>query len=315
MARLRLAFMGTPDFAVPALAALLSAGHEVVAVYSQPPREAGRGQKPRPSPVQAAAEDRGLEVRTPTSLKGAAEQAAFATLGLDAAVVVAYGLLLPAPILAAPRLGCLNIHASLLPRWRGAAPIQRALMAGDRETGVTIMQMDAGLDTGPMLMQENIPIAPADDAGILHDKLAVVGARLIVAALNGRAAGTLEARAQPADGVTYAAKIGPADERLDWRRPAAALAAQVRALAPRPGAWFAVGEDRLKVLAAEAIDADATSPPGRLLDDRLTIACGSGALRLLRLQRAGKAPMPADAFLRGYRLDPSGLLPLPETSS
>jgi len=312
MPRLRLAFMGTPDFAVPALAALLAAGHEVVAVYTQPPREAGRGHKPRPSPVQEAAGIRDLAVRTPKSLRDPAEQAAVAALGLDAAVVVAYGLLLPTAVLALPRLGCLNIHASLLPRWRGAAPIQRALMAGDHETGITIMQMDAGLDTGPVLLQERIPITPTDDAGTLHDKLAPLGARLILAALDGRAAGTLAATPQPADGVTYAAKLTRLDERLDWRRPAATLAAQVRALSPRPGAWFAYGGDRLKVLAAEAVDAAAPGEAGRILDDHLTIACGHGALRLRCLQRAGKSPMAAAEFLRGYRLDRGSVLPLPE---
>jgi len=311
MPRLRLAFMGTPDFAVPALAALVEAGHEMAAVYTQPPREAGRGQKARPSPVHIAANARAIAVRTPASLKTAEAQAAFAALDLDAAVVVAYGLLLPAPILAAPRLGCLNIHASLLPRWRGAAPIQRALMAGDAETGITIMQMDAGLDTGPMLLQERLPIAATDDAGTLHDKLAALGARLIVDALAGRADGTLIPQPQPAEGVTYAAKIGPADERLDWRRPAEALAAQVRALSPRPGAWFAIDGDRLKVLAVEPI-VDAGEEPGRLLDERLTVACGKGALRILRIQRAGKAPMAAADFLRGFRLAKGAALPLPE---
>src|SRR5262247_440326 len=203
MTGLRLAFMGTPDFAVPCLDALLAGGHEVAAVYSQPPRQAGRGKKLRPSPVQQAAERYGLEVRTPPSLKKAEEQAALAALKLDAAVVVAYGLLLPKPVLAAPRLGCLNIHASLLPRWRGAAPIQRALMAGDAETGVTIMQMDAGLDTGPMLLQGSVPIGPEDDAGRLHDRLASLGATLILQALHGLAAGTLSARPQPSAGVVY----------------------------------------------------------------------------------------------------------------
>jgi methionyl-tRNA formyltransferase len=311
MPRLRLAFMGTPDFAVPALAALVEAGHEIAAVYTQPPREAGRGQKARPSPVQIAASAHGIAVRTPASLKRAEEQAAFAALNLDAAVLVAYGLLLPAPILAAPRLGCLNIHASLLPRWRGAAPIQRALMAGDAETGITIMQMDAGLDTGPMLLQERLPIAATDDAGVLHDKLAALGARLVVDALAGRADGTLTAQPQTVDGVTYAAKIGPADERLDWRRPAAALAAQVRALSPRPGAWFAIGGDRVKVLAAAVVESGAGVAAGRLLDDRLTVACGDGALRILRIQRAGKAPMAAAEFLRGFRLAKGAALPLP----
>ena len=313
MPRLRLAFMGTPDFAVPALTALVEAGHEMAAVYTQPPRVAGRGQKARPSPVQIAASAHGIEVRTPASLKTAEAQAAFAALNLDAAVVVAYGLLLPAAILAAPRLGCLNIHASLLPRWRGAAPIQRALMAGDAETGITIMQMDAGLDTGPMLLQERLPIATTDDAGTLHDRLAALGARLVGAALAGCADGTLTARPQPADGVTYAAKITPADERLDWRRPAAVLASQVRALSPRPGAWFTIDGDRLKVLAAEPL-VDATGEPGRLLDDRLTVACGQGGLRILRIQRAGRAPMAADDFLRGFRLAKGAALSLPETS-
>lgn len=311
MPRLRLAFMGTPDFAVPALRALVEAGHEVAAVYTQPPREAGRGQKPRPSAVHLAALDHGIPVRTPASLKAAAEQAAFAALGVDAAVVVAYGLLLPKPILAAPRLGCFNIHASLLPRWRGAAPIQRALMAGDTETGITIMQMDAGLDTGPMLLQERMPIGPEDDGGFLHDKLASLGAALIVRALDGVATGVLTARPQPSAGVTYAAKVTRDDERLDWRRPAAALARQVRALSPRPGSWFAIGGDRIKVLATEVMAGTFEAQPGTVLDDRLAIACGREALRIVRLQRPGRAPMPAVEFLRGNRIPPGTVLPSP----
>jgi methionyl-tRNA formyltransferase len=310
MARLRIAFMGTPDFAVPALAALAEAGHEIAAVYTQPPREAGRGQRTRRSPVHEAAAARNLDVRTPATLKSAEQRAAFASLGLDAAVVVAYGLLLPGPILGAPRLGCLNIHASLLPRWRGAAPIQRALMAGDTETGITIMQMDEGLDTGPMLLQERLPIAADDDAGTLQDKLAALGARLILRALDERAAGTVLAHPQPAAGATYAAKITRDDERLDWRRPAAELARQVRALSPRPGAWFATDGDRLKVLAADCVAGTNGAPPGIVLDDRLTIACGNDALRLTRIQRGGRAPMPADDFLRGYRLPRGASLPL-----
>jgi methionyl-tRNA formyltransferase len=250
-------------------------------------------------------------VRTPASLKTPAEQTAFATLSLDATVVVAYGLLLPKPILAAPRLGCLNIHASLLPRWRGAAPIQRALMAGDAETGVTIMQMDEGLDTGPMLLQERMPIAPEDDAGILHDKLASIGAALIVRALDGVAAGALTAQPQPSAGVTYASKVTRDDERLDWRRPAAELARQVRALSPRPGAWFAIDDDRLKVLATEAIPERFEVRPGTVLDDRLAIACGHGALRIARIQRPGRAPMSAAEFLRGYRVPHGAVLPSP----
>jgi methionyl-tRNA formyltransferase len=309
MPRLRLAFMGTPDFAVAALNALIEAGHEVAAVYTQPPREAGRGQKPRPSSVHAAALDRAIPVRTPTSLKVANEQDAFAALGLDAAVVVAYGLLLPKAILAAPRLGCLNIHASLLPRWRGAAPIQRALMGGDAETGITIMQMDEGLDTGPILLQERLPIGPDDDAGLLHDKLASLGARLIVRALDGAAAGRLTAQPQPLAGVTYAAKLTRDDERLDWRRSAEELARQVRALSPRPGAWFAMNGDRLKVLAGEVMPRTFEVAPGVVLDDRLTIACGHEALRIVRIQRPGRAPMSTEEFLRGYRVPHGTVLP------
>jgi len=303
--------MGTPDFAVPALKALIGAGYDVAAVYTQPARPAGRGQAPRLSPVQLAAAAADIEVRAPVSLKSTAEHAAFAAIGLDAAVVVAYGLLLPQPILVAPRLGCLNIHASLLPRWRGAAPIQRALMAGDAETGVTIMQMDAGLDTGPMLLQERLVLGPADDAGTLHDKLAAVGARLILQALDGLASGGLTAVPQPADGVTYAAKITRADERLDWRRPAERLVRQVRSLSPRPGAWFEAAGERLKVLSAEAVSAPGDREPGVALDDHLTISCGSGAFRIVRIQRAGRAPLPAEDFLRGFRLPRGTKLPLP----
>jgi methionyl-tRNA formyltransferase len=218
---------------------------------------------------------------------------------------------LPKAILSAARLGCLNIHASLLPRWRGAAPIQRALMAGDAETGVTIMQMDEGLDTGPMLLQERLPIAPEDDAGTLHDKLAAMGARLILQALDVLAARRSTPQDQPAVGATYAAKLTRDDERLDWRRPAIDLARQVRALSPRPGAWFAAGNDRLKVLAADCLERSSESVPGEVLDDRLTVACGSGALRITRLQRAGRAPMSADDVLRGYRLPRGTLLPSP----
>jgi len=311
MACLRLAFMGTPDFAVPALGALIGAGHDVAVVYTQPPRAAGRGQKLHPSPVHAAALERGIPVRTPTSLKAAAEAAAFAALGLDAAVVVAYGLLLPKAVLAAPRLGCLNIHASLLPRWRGAAPIQRALMAGDAETGVTIMQMDAGLDTGPMLLQERVPIAPDDDAGSLHDTLASLGARLILRALDGLASGALTAQPQPSAGVTYAAKLTRDDERLDWRRSAEDLVRRVRALSPRPGAWFALAGERLKVLAADSIPETSEVEPGTILDDGLTVACGREALRIVRIQRPGRAPMSAEEFLRGYRVPPGTVLPSP----
>jgi methionyl-tRNA formyltransferase len=310
MTRLRLAFMGTPDFAVPCFDALVAAGHEIAAVYTQPPRQAGRGRKPRPSPVQQAAERQSFEVRTPLSLKEAGEQVAFATLNLDAAVVVAYGLLLPRRVLAAPRLGCLNIHASLLPRWRGAAPIQRAIMAGDGETGVTIMQMDEGLDTGPILLREPIAIAAEETAGTLHDRLAALGARLIVTALDGLAAGKLTATPQPAEGAVYAAKLGRADEIIDWRKSADEIARQVRALAPAPGAWFPAKGERIKLLAAQP--AGGTGEPGAILDDQLTIACGVGALRPLQLQRAGRAPMAAADFLRGFPLPPGTRLLLPD---
>jgi len=309
--------MGTPDFAAPVLIALAEAGHEIACVYSQPPRPAGRGQKPRVSPVQALAEARGWPIRTPRSLKEPAERAAFADLGLDAAVVVAYGLLLPAPILAAPRLGCLNVHASLLPRWRGAAPIQRAILAGDEETGITIMQMDEGLDTGPMLLQERLPIGEATTAADLHDALAKLGAEMIVRALDGLARGALEAQPQPEAGVTYAAKLERDEGRLDWRLPAEALARRVRAFAPWPGAFTELPgakkqAERLKVLAAEAliVEGQEPAPPGTLLADGLTVACGEGALRLLQVQRAGKAAMTASAFLRGRPLAPGTRLPL-----
>jgi len=296
--RLRLAFLGTPDFAVPCLAALAEAGHEIAAVYSQPPRPAGRGYALKPSPVQAFAEARGWPVRTPRSLKSPEEQAAFAALGLDLAVVVAYGLILPPAILEAPRLGCLNVHASLLPRWRGAAPIQRAILAGDRESGVTIMQMDAGLDTGPMLLKEAILLAPDETGESLHDRLAVLGARLIVAALAGLQAGRLSPEPQPVEGVTYAAKLSRDEARLDWRHPAVVLERQVRAFTPWPGAWFDVKGERVKVLAAER--AEGSGAPGTVLDDELTVACGVDALRPLVLQRSGRGPLPCRDWLRGF---------------
>jgi len=305
MASLRLAFMGTPDFSVPALQALIAAGHEIAAVYSQPPRPAGRGQKLTPSPVQAFAEAQGLEVRTPKSLRTAEAQAAFAALGLDCAVVVAYGLILPKPILEAPRLGCVNIHASLLPRWRGAAPIQRAIQAGDVESGVTIMQMDEGLDTGPMLLRDSVPITGETTGQSLHDALSALGGRMIVEALNGLAAGTLQAVAQPEAGVTYAAKLTKEEALLDWTRPAAELERQIRAFDPWPGSFFLHQGERLKVLKAELAEgkgAPGALLPGTLLDDALAVACGEGALRLLRVQRPGKAAMEAEALLRGYPL-------------
>ena len=294
---LRLAFMGTPDFAVPALAELLEAGHDVAAVYTQPPRPAGRGHKLQPSPVEAFARARGLDVRSPTSFKSEAERAAFADLHVDAAVVAAYGLILPEAVLSAPEFGCFNIHASLLPRWRGAAPIQRAILAGDTETGVTIMQMEKGLDTGPMLLVERVPITASTTGGALHDKLSEIGAALMVRALGALERGTLTATPQPADGVTYAAKLTKDEARLDWAKPAGDLERQVRAFAPAPGAFFFAGETRLRVLAAEVTKGEGA--PGTVLDDVLTIACGQDALRLLTVQKAGKAPMSAADFLRG----------------
>ena len=297
---LRLAFLGTPDFSVPALHALAAAGHTVARVYTQPPRPAGRGQGERPSAVHSAAQALGIPVAHPATLKDPAIQRDFAALRIDAAVVVAYGLILPKAVLDAPRLGCLNIHASLLPRWRGAAPIQRAIVAGDVETGVTIMQMDQGLDTGAMLLREAIPIAADDTGSTLHDKLSALGARMIVEALVLAEAGSLSATPQPAEGITYAAKIDKAETRLDWRKPAVALARTVRAFAPL--AWFDLpgGKERLRVLEAEIVDA--SGAPGAVLDDRLTVACGERALQPLVVQRGGKAAMPVDAFLRGFAL-------------
>ena len=298
MTRLRLAMMGTPDFAVPTLDSLVNDGHEIACVYAQPARPAGRGQKPRPSPMEAWARDHSIDVRTPVSLKDPAEQQAFRDLGLDAAIVAAYGLILPKPVLGAPRLGCLNVHASLLPRWRGAAPIQRAIIEGDAETGVTIMQMDAGLDTGPILMTEDLPILPTDTGRSLHDKLAEIGAWAILRALDGVAGGTLKGTPQPADGVTYARKIERDEARIDWHQPAARLERMVRAFNAWPGAFLEHGTERIKVWGAELASGSGT--PGLVLDDRLTIATGEGALRLTRLQRAGGKAMDADSFLRGY---------------
>lgn len=303
MTRLRLVFMGTPDFAVSSLRALADAGHEIIAVYSQPPRPAGRGHKEHPSPVHAFAAEQGWEVRTPKSLKGEVEQAAFAALKPDVAVVAAYGLILPTPILEAPRMGCLNVHASLLPRWRGAAPIQRAILAGDKESGVTIMQMDEGLDTGGMLCRESLPITQGTTASDLHDHLAELGGRLIVDAVRGVDDGEFEAMPQPDEGVTYAAKLNKAESLLDWRRPAIELERQVRAFTPWPGAVFQLGKERIKVL--EAAVEQKAGPAGKILDDDLTVACGEGALRLLRLQRPGKGAMAAKDFLNGFAL-PSG---------
>lgn len=292
---MRLAFMGSPDFAVPALRGLHRAGHQIAAVYCQPAKPAGRGYALRPCSVQVAAEALGLEVRTPTRLRtDPAAQAAFAALALDAAVVAAYGLILPPAMLEAPRRGCLNIHASLLPRWRGAAPIQAAVLAGDAETGVTIMQMDAGLDTGQMLLREAVPITATTTAATLHDVLAELGARLILRAL----AEAPQPVPQPANGVTYAPKLARDAGRIDWTHDAAAIDRQVRAFDPWPSTFTTLRGAVLKVLAVEP--AANSGPPGTVLDGRLTVACGIGALRLTRVQLAGRPAMAADAFLRGH---------------
>ncbi|OSQ34937.1 methionyl-tRNA formyltransferase [Thalassospira sp. MCCC 1A01428] len=300
MTKLRIAFMGTPDFALVALQELVKAGHDVVCVYSQPPRPAGRGHKETPTPVHAWAADHGIEVRTPVSLKSDAEKQAFADLNLDIAVVAAYGLILPKAILDAPKMGCLNIHASLLPRWRGAAPIQRAILAGDAKTGVTIMQMDVGLDTGDMLLMDEIAITPETYASGLHDDLAEMGGRLIIEALEKLPAGQLSASVQPEDGVTYAAKLEKTEGKLDFTDDAALLERKIRAFTPWPGAYFDFGKERIKVQSAVHI-ADASGQPGEIIDDQLTIACGAGGgLRPTRIQRPGKAAMDTEAVLRGY---------------
>jgi methionyl-tRNA formyltransferase len=289
--------MGSPDFSVPALRALIAAGHEVAAVFCQPPKPAGRGQRETPCAVHQAALDLNLPVRTPKRLKNNVEEADYvASLGLDAAIVAAYGLILPAPILAAPRLGCLNIHASLLPRWRGAAPIQAAILAGDARTGITIMQMDEGLDTGAMLLAESTPIGPSDTAATLHDRLSEMGARLILSAL----ATPPAPRPQDDEAATYAPKLTREDARLDFTKPATQLERQIRAYTPWPGALALLGETVIKFLAAEIIDAEGI--PGEILDANLTIACGRAALRPTKLQRAGKAPMSTADFLRGFSL-------------
>ena len=293
--------MGSPDFAVPALRALHAAGHRIAAVYCQPPKPAGRGYALRPCAVQVAAEALGLAVRAPARLRrDVAEQEAFAALGLDAAVVAAYGLILPPAMLEAPRLGCLNIHASLLPRWRGAAPIQAAVLAGDVETGVTIMQMDAGLDTGPMLLREAVPIEATTTSAELHDVLAELGARLVLRALKEHPTPV----PQPDVGVTYAPKLTREAARIDWTQGAAAIERQVRAFDPWPGTFTLLRGAVLKVLRAEL--EDGTGPAGTVLDDRLTIACGAGALRLTRVQLAGRPAMAADAFLRGHPVAAGG---------
>jgi len=297
---MRVVFMGTPEFSVPTLTEIVSAGHEVVAVYTRAPKPAGRGQAERKSPVHLAAEEFGLPVFTPRSLKGEAEQIVFSSHGADVAIVVAYGLLLPRPILEAPALGCLNLHGSLLPRWRGAAPIQRAIMAGDTQTGVMVMQMDEGLDTGPVALADVIPIGPDMTAGELHDQMMRVGADLMGRALAALERGSLDFTPQAEDGALYASKIEKAEARIDWTRPAHEVHNHIRGLSPFPGAWFELdlaGKPvRIKALRSTLAQADAA--PGTLLDN-LTIACGTGAVRLTQVQREGKSAMDATTFLRG----------------
>jgi methionyl-tRNA formyltransferase len=304
MTPMRIIFMGTPDFAVPALRAILAAGHQVVAVYSQPPRAAGRGLNERKSPVQQAAEQAGLLVLTPERLKNAEEQKRFIALGADTAMVVAYGLILPKPILEGTRHGAFNLHASLLPRWRGAAPIQRAIMAGDTETGVSIMRLDEGLDTGPVCLQERVAIGPDITAGELHDVLATSGAKLMVNALATLESGRLDCRPQPSDGITYAEKIDTSEARIAWSRPAQEVHNRIRGLSPHPGAWFEteLNGKRERVKALRSTLASNAGAPGTLIDDSLTVACGEGGLRLIEVQRAGKKPMAAGEFLRGVPL-------------
>jgi methionyl-tRNA formyltransferase len=292
---MRLVFMGTPDFAVETLKALIGAGHDIACVYSQPPRPAGRGLAERPSPVHAFASAQGIEVRTPVSLKSAEEQTRFAALNADAAVVVAYGLLLPKAILDAPKLGCFNVHASLLPRWRGAAPIQRAIMAGDAQSGGPLQRREGGLDTGPLWQGVSLPLPPAPTAQSLHDELAKLGAGAMVEVL---AQAGITCVPQPAGGVTYAKKIDKAEARIDFSKSAGEVRNHIHGLSPFPGAWFQVNGTRIKVLLCDMVDAQ--GKPGAFLDDRLTIACSTGALRLLKLQREGKGVMEADDFLRGF---------------
>jgi methionyl-tRNA formyltransferase len=298
---MRVIFMGSPDFAVPTLYALIAGSHEVAAVYCQPPRPAGRGKAVQPTPIHRAAELLGIPVHTPTSLNGAGQQDEFAALRADVAVVAAYGLILPQPILDAPRLGCLNVHASLLPRWRGAAPVQRAILAGDAVTGVTIMQMEAGLDTGPMLAAQEVAV-DRKNAGQLIGELGLVGAQLMVQVLS--SFDSYPHVAQPVEGATYAAKVRKEETRIDWSRPAAEIERQVRAFAPTPGAWFEVNGERIKLLAAdeEKMDPRFRGNDGLVLDDHLLIQCGDGALRPTLIQRAGRAPMAPGELLRGFAL-------------
>jgi methionyl-tRNA formyltransferase len=302
---LRIVFMGTPDFSVPTLSAIIAAGHDVVAVYSQPPRPAGRGMAERKSPVHLHAETAGIEVLVPRSLRSDEASTRFRSHAADVAVVVAYGLILPKPVLDAPRHGCLNLHASALPRWRGAAPIQRAIMAGDRETAVMVMQMEAGLDTGPVCLTERLPIGPDTTAGELHDELAARGARLMVQALARIEQGSLQRTPQTDEGATYAGKIEKHEARIDFAEPAREVHNRIRGLSPFPGAWFEIevgGKvERIKILRSTLVEASpAGAAPGTIVDATLMVACADGAVRLIELQRAGKRPMSAEELLRGF---------------
>jgi methionyl-tRNA formyltransferase len=304
---LRLVFMGTPGFAVPTLAAIVGRGHDVAAVYTRAPQPAGRGMEPRPSPVEREARRLGIAVRTPKTLRSPEAQDAFRAHGADAVIVVAYGLILPKRILDAPRLGCFNLHASALPRWRGAAPINRAIMAGDTETAVVVMRMAEGLDTGPMAMAARVAIGPDMTAGELHDELAWRGADLMVRAFDALERGSLQLTPQPEEGVTYAAKIDKSETRIDWARPWKAVHDHCRGLSPFPGAWFELpgaGASPVRVKVLRTTRSGGTGAPGTVIDDKLTVACGDGALRILELQRAGRQPMGAEEFLRGTPLAP-----------
>ena len=303
---MRLAFLGTPEFAVHSLGAILEAGHEIACVYSQPPAPRGRGRKLTPSPVQAFAEAHGAPVRTPASMRGPEEIEAFRALGLDAAVVVAFGQILPREVLEAPRLGAFNLHGSLLPRWRGAAPIQRAIMAGDTLTGVEVMRMTEGLDEGPVLAAERLRIDALDTAGSLAERMAVAGAALLVRTLAAIAAGTARETPQPAEGVTYARKIRPKEAKIVWTAPAAVVDRQIRGLSPFPGAWFEAPSERgpVRVKALLSRVEEGEGAPGTVLDGALRIACGEGAVRLLRAQREGRGAQEAGEFVRGFPLRP-----------
>jgi methionyl-tRNA formyltransferase len=308
---MRIAFLGTPDFSVPALAELVAAGHEIAAVYAQPPAPRGRGQAVKPSPVQAFAQSLGLPVRTPASMRDPEAIAAFQALNLDAAVVVAYGQILPAAVLDAPRLGAFNLHASLLPRWRGAAPIQRAVMAGDAITGVQVMRMTEGLDEGPILLSESARIGPLDTAGTMHDRLSAIGAQLMPRALAAVARGGAQETAQASEGLTYARKIKPVETRIDWTRPAEQVDRLIRGLSPQPGAWFEAPSDkgavRVKALLSRLDEGE--GEPGQVLEGGLLIACGQGAVRLLSVQREGRSAQDGETFLRGFALAPGAVLP------